>query len=73
MSYKSVSWWEEEVAELIFFFDNLENKKFKYSKRIIDDIVIAYAALCGRANVESKILEGMEKEFKKYNASKKKK
>ena len=73
LSYKSVNWWEQEVVELVCFFENLENKKFKYSKRILDHNANAYTALCGRGNVEAKILEQTEKDFKKYNASKKKK
>ena len=33
----------------------------------------AYAALVGRGNVEANILDGIEIEFEKYNAQKKKK
>ena len=57
LSYKSVNWWEQEVVELVYFFENLENKKFKYSKRILDQNTNAYTTLCGRGNVEAKILE----------------
>ena len=75
LAYKSVNWWEEEVGELVSFFENLDNKKLKhkYSKRILEHNVNAYTALCGRGDVEAKILDEIEKEFKKYNASKKKK
>ena len=72
MSYKSISWWEDEINEYVEFFERAE-KGQKYSDRVIESNKEAYAALVGRGNVEANILDGIEIEFEKYNAQKKKK
>ena len=73
MSYKSVSWWEEEINEYAFFFEQASNPKNKYNKRAIEINKKAYHSLLGRGDVEAKILNEIEIEFSKYNAKKKKK
>ena len=35
MSYKSISWWEDEINEYVEFFERAE-KGTKYSQRIVD-------------------------------------
>ena len=72
MSYKSISWWEDEINEYVEFFERAE-KGTKYSQRIIDHNKEAYGALVARGNIEARILDGIEIEFEKYNAQKKKK
>lgn len=72
MSYKSISWWEDEINEYVDFFERNENGS-KYSKRVVEKNKEAYGALVGRGNVEAEILDNIEIEFEKYNAQKKKK
>ena len=72
MSYKSISWWEDEINEYVDFFERIENGQ-KYSNRVIEHNKEAYAALVARGNSEARILDEIEIEFQKYNAKKKKK
>ena len=72
MSYKSISWWEDEINEYVEFFERVE-KGANYSQRIVEDNKEAYSALVARGNIEAAILDGIEVEFQKYNAQKKKK
>ena len=71
MSFKSLHWWEEEVKNYLYFFDNAT--KTKYNKRILKRNQQAYESLVNRGNVELNIIENIEKEIHKYNAQKKKK
>ena len=73
MSYKSISWWEDEINEYVEFFERAEKGHHKYSARVINSNKEAYAALVARGNIEAKILDEIEVKFQKYNAEKKKK
>jgi hypothetical protein len=72
MSYKSIAWWEDEINEMVDFFERTEKSK-KYNKRVIEQNQGAYEALVARGGVEAQILDDIEIKFQKYNAEKKKK
>jgi len=73
MSYKSINWWEEEIGEHIDFFERLEANTKYYNERIVEENKLSYAFLVGRGGFEQRLLDEIEKELVKYNASKKKK
>lgn len=71
--FKSINWWEDELHNLLDFFENYDNVNTPVLKRLKKQNHNDYNHLVRRGTFEMNNLEKIEADIEKYNKNEKKK
>ena len=73
MVFKSIRWWENELNNVLDYFDTIGNPNNICNERIKEKNKIACNTLIRRGNLEIEFLSNIEREIKNIKDAKKKK